>query len=119
MLKLVICDDLEKARYILREFIKKIDIKEVEIVGEAENGFELIELCKKVQPDVILLDIDMPGMGGIEAAREIKKIFPKTLYIFISAYPAHAIETFEVYPVDFILKPYSIERLERALASLF
>lgn len=114
-LKVVICDDNEKARYILRSYLEKLDLSEIEIISEANNGVELIDICRDTSPDVILLDIDMPGINGIDAAKKIIEFLPNASFIFITAYMSYAFDSFEVYPVDFILKPVSIERLEKSL----
>lgn len=115
LIKTVICDDNEKALYLLGEFIKKINLKEIELVGEAENGEKLIEACNKTSPDLVILDIDMPDINGITVAVEIMKRLPKTLFIFITAYPEYALDSFKVRPADYIIKPYSIEKLKGAL----
>lgn len=115
IVKTLICDDNEKARYILKEYLKIISAKEIEVIGEAENGYGLIELCKKNCPDLILLDIDMPFINGIETAKKIIEFLPNVTFIFITAYPSYSLEAFEVHPVDFILKPISTDRLEKSI----
>ena len=114
-LGVVICDDYKESRYILRRYIEKLNIKQVKVVAEAQDGNQLIDICRSTLPDIILLDIDMPGMGGIEAAKKIVKFLPNVSLIFITAYKSFAIEAFEVYPVDYILKPISIERLGKSI----
>ena len=103
VVKAMICDDNENARYVLKEFIKKIDKKEIVVIGEAKDGHELVKLCKNNKPDLILLDIDMPGINGIEAAKQIIDISPDILFIFTTAYSSYSIECFEVHPFDFLL----------------
>lgn len=115
IIKTVVCDDNEKARYILRQYIKRLSIKEIELSEEAKNGYELIELCKKIKPDLILLDIDMPFINGIDTAKKIIKFLPDISLIFITAYPSFSLQAFEVHAVDFIVKPVSIERLEKSI----
>lgn len=115
LIKTLICDDNEKARYILKEYLKIIPVQGIKVVGEAQNGYELIELCKKEYPDLILLDIDMPFINGIETAKQIIEFLPDISFIFITAYPSFSLEAFEVHPADFILKPVSIGRLEKSL----
>jgi len=118
IVKTIICDDNENSRYILNEFIKRINRKEILVIGEASNGNELIKLCQNNKPNLILLDIDMPGINGIETAKQIIKFSPDMFFIFTTAYPSFSIQCFEVHPFDFLLKPISIERLEKSLDSL-
>ena len=106
-LKVVICDDFEKARDIIKRYLEILNIREIEIIGEAQNGMELIDICKETHPDVILLDVDMPVITGIDAAKKIVEFLPKVSFIFITAHPSFAI--------DYILKPVSIERLEKSI----
>lgn len=115
LIKTLICDDNEKARYILKEYLKIISVREIEVVGETQNGYDLIDLCKKEHPDLILLDIDMPFMNGIETAKRIIEFLNDVSFIFITAYSSFSLESFEVHPADFILKPISIDRLEKSL----
>lgn len=110
-IKTIICDDNEKARYILCEYIKRLGMDEIEIIGQATGGFNLIDMCNHLSPDLILLDIDMPLINGIQAAKEILSFLPDVNFIFITAYPSYSIESFEVHPFDYILKPVIIERL--------
>lgn len=114
-LKVVICDDCEKTRQILKCYLEKLNIKEIEIIGEAQDGVELINICKEISPNIILLDIDMPGINGIDAAKKIIEFSPYTSFIFITGYSTYAADSFEVYPADYILKPFSIERLEKSI----
>lgn len=114
LIKTLICDDNEKARYILKEYIKIQPVRGIKVIGEAQNGYDLIDLCKKECPDLILLDIDMPFINGIETAKQIIEFFPNVCFIFITAYPSFSLEAFEVHPVDFILKPISTSRLEKS-----
>ena len=115
MLKVVICDDCEKARYILKCYFQKLHISQIEIIGEAQDGVELIEVCKKTTPDIIVSDIDMPNINGINAAKKIVEFLPDASFIFITGHLSYAVDSFEVYPVDYILKPISIERLEKSI----
>lgn len=114
-IKTVLCDDCKEARYLIKEYINQIAIPEIELVGETQNGYELIEFCKKNKPDLILLDIDMPFINGIETAKKIINFLPDVFFIFITAYPSFSLQAFEVHAVDYIVKPISIERLEKAL----
>lgn len=80
----------------------------------AENGRQLLELYRKYRPDVIFLDIDMPGLTGIEAAKTLAKEGP--LFVFTTAYDEYAVKAFELAAVDYLLKPYDAARLSEALS---
>lgn len=114
-IKTMICDDNENAIYIIREYLKKLSIQEIQIVGEYNSGYSLIEACKRNPVDLILLDVDMPFLNGIEASKKIINFLPDISFIFITAYPNFAISAFEVHAVDYIVKPISIERFEKSL----
>lgn len=114
-LKTIICDDYKEARYIIKEYIKKLEISEIEVVDEASDGQELIEKCKAVLPDIVILDINMPNMNGVEAAKHLIQSFPHISFVFTTAYTDFAIEAFDVYAMGYIVKPISIERLEKTL----
>lgn len=114
MIRCIIVDDEKPAReelkYLLRDFGK------LEIVGEASHGAEAIELNNRLKPDLIFLDISMPQLSGIEVAQIIiKEQKNKPLIIFVTAFEQFAVEAFEVNAIDYLLKPISKERLEKAL----
>jgi len=85
------------------------------VVGEATNGREALELCARLDPDVVLLDIRMPGMDGIEAARHLTALSDPPAVIFTTAHDEHALEAFEVHAVDYLVKPVRVQRLLSAL----
>lgn len=118
LINTIICDDNERARYFLHEIVNKIGKNEINIISHAKNGHELIKLSKQTKPDLILLDIDMPGINGIETAKKILETSPNIQFIFTTAYPSFSIECFEVHPFDYLLKPISIERLGRSFDAL-
>ena len=90
--------------------------RDVEVVGRAANGPEAVSLAESLEPDVVFLDIQMPGLTGFEAARQmVNKQLPVEL-VFVTAYDQHAIEAFEVNAVDYLLKPVDVTRLEQALS---
>ncbi len=91
-------------------------MREHEVVGEAANGREAIEGCAELEPDVVLLDIRMPGMDGLEAARHIAGAAVPPAVIFTTAYDDHALAAFESRAVDYLLKPVRASRLAGALA---
>ncbi len=87
----------------------------IEIVGRASNGLEALALVERVSPDVLFLDIQMPGLTGFEVARRLLEGERPAHIIFVTAYDQYAIEAFEVNAVDYILKPLEAPRLEQAL----
>ncbi len=87
----------------------------VEVIGQAGNGIEALETIGRVQPDLVFLDVQMPGLTGFEVARRMLDEGAASYIIFVTAYDQHAIEAFEVNAVDYLLKPVDPGRLETAL----
>jgi two-component system, LytTR family, response regulator AlgR len=115
-LKILVVDDELPARRRLRELVADLtDRLALEVVGEAANGRQAIELAGMQQPDVVLLDIRMPEIDGIEVARHLQKLPHAPAIIFTTAYDAYAIKAFEVHAIDYLLKPIRAARLEEAL----
>jgi two-component system response regulator AlgR len=114
--KVLIVDDEAPARERLKRLLGKLE--HVEVVGEAADGHAALEASDRLQPDVILLDIRMPGMDGLDAARELAKQADPPAVIFTTAYSEHALDAFEAEAVDYLVKPVRQERLEQALARL-
>ncbi len=112
-LKILIADDEAPARNRLREVLG--DIPNLNIVGEAQNGKELLELFAETTVDIVLLDIRMPQMDGIEAAEHLQKINPPPAIIFTTAFDAYALQAFDMNAVDYLLKPIRLERLQTAI----
>lgn len=115
-MRVLIVDDEKLAREELRFLLEEAG--GVEIVGEGENGFEAVDLCRKLKPDIVFLDIQMPGKSGIEAAAEIIMMEDPPAIIFQTAYDEFALKAFEVRAADYLLKPVSAQRLEAALSRL-
>lgn len=113
LLKVLIADDEEPARNRLRELLA--EIPDLVITGEARNGKEALALAAENLPDVMLLDIRMPEIDGIEAAEHALKLYRTPAVIFTTAYDAHAMQAFEMNAVDYLLKPIRRERLANAL----
>ncbi|MEO8671527.1 MAG: LytTR family DNA-binding domain-containing protein [Tahibacter sp.] len=112
-MKLLIVDDEAHARSKLLRFLLKVD--DVTIVGEAEDGIEALRAVAALRPDVVLLDIQMPGMGGLEVAAAL----PAGVHcVFVTAYDAYALRAFDLNAVDYLLKPYTRERLLATVARL-
>jgi len=106
----VIVDDEALARGMLREFLAAH--ADVEIVAECGNGFEAVKVVAEMRPDLLLLDIQMPKLDGFEV---LELIGGDVTVVFVTAYDQYAIRAFEVHAVDYLLKPFSAERLAEAL----
>ncbi|MEP7133015.1 MAG: LytTR family DNA-binding domain-containing protein [Acidobacteriota bacterium] len=109
--RVLIVDDEEPARLLLREILAAEP--GVEIVGEAENGFEAVRAASESRPDVAFLDIEMPKLNGFEVA---ELLAPEVAVVFVTAYDQWALKAFEIHAADYVLKPYRAERLREALA---
>jgi two-component system LytT family response regulator len=109
-LRIVIADDEDLARSLVREYLK--DALDVEIVAECTNGFQAVKTVADLKPDLLLLDIQMPRLDGFEVLDLVGR---ETNVIFITAYDQYAIKAFDVHAIDYLLKPFSAERLMEAL----
>lgn len=115
-LRVFIVDDELPARNRLRELLHDCnDQIALEIVGEAGNGLEALEKLAETPADVVLMDIRMPQMDGIELAQHLQKLDKPPVIIFTTAYDAYAIKAFEVRAIDYLLKPIRLGRLFDAL----
>ncbi len=112
-LNILIADDEAPARNRMRDLLS--DIENVAVVAEAKNGKEAIDLALQTKPDLLLLDIRMPLMNGIEAAQHAQKLEPKPHIIFTTAFDAYAIKAFDLNAIDYLLKPIRLERLQIAI----
>lgn len=112
-MKVLIVDDEQPARERLVRLLN--DIKGYEVAGEAANGPEAIERYNALKPEIILLDIRMPGMDGLETARHLMADETPPAVIFTTAYGDHALEAFDTHAVGYLLKPVRTEKLEEAL----
>jgi two-component system response regulator AlgR len=113
MPNILIVDDEPLARDRLRRMV--LALSQYEVVGEAGSGDEALELIGSLQPDILLLDISMPGMSGMNLAKVIQRGGLGTAVIFCTAYQNQALEAFEAEAVDYLVKPVRAERLEQAL----
>lgn len=113
MMNILIVDDEPLARSRLRDILG--DIGNNNIVGEACNGQEAVDRTTELQPNIILMDIRMPLMTGLEAAQKIAELDNPPTVIFTTAYDDHALEAFDANATDYLLKPIRRERLEKAL----
>jgi two-component system LytT family response regulator len=109
-MKVAIVDDEALARNLLREYLS--DCEDIEIVAECANGFEAVKAVTESKPDLLLLDIQMPRLDGFEVLELVGR---ETSVIFVTAYDKYALRAFDVHAVDYLLKPFSPERLREAL----
>jgi two-component system LytT family response regulator len=110
-IRIVIVDDEAPARALLREYC--VAHRDVEVVGECENGFEAVRAIGEKAPDVVLLDVQMPKLDGFEVLELLDR---PPVVVFVTAYDEYALRAFEVHAVDYVLKPVGRERLDKALA---
>ncbi|MFQ5667718.1 MAG: LytR/AlgR family response regulator transcription factor, partial [Candidatus Binatia bacterium] len=110
MIRTLIVDDEKLARERLRSFLRGID--DIEVIGEAKNGVEAVRLIGESVPDLVFLDVQMPGMNGL---RVLKAVNHRPQIVFATAFDEYAIQAFEVHAADYLLKPISGKRLEEAV----
>ena len=113
MLKILIIDDEAPARNRLRRMLS--EVPDTQIAGEAASSADALQLIPSVQPDVLLLDISMPGLSGMGLAQLLQKQGEAPAIIFCTAWSDQAVEAFECDAVDYLVKPVRAERLELAL----
>jgi two-component system LytT family response regulator len=112
MIRVLIVDDEAPARVKLQRWLSEND--DLEIIGEADNGLSAAEQIDSAQPDLVLLDIQMPGMSGLEVASQLTgERLP--LVVFTTAFDEHAVKAFELNAIDYLLKPYDKARLQHTL----
>ncbi|MCS6945445.1 MAG: LytTR family DNA-binding domain-containing protein [Sutterellaceae bacterium] len=117
MLKVLIVDDEPPARTRLQQLLADAATQmPLTVAGVADSGPAAIEVVQRLAPDVVLLDIQMPGMSGLEVARHLAARAQPPAVVFVTAYDEHALEAFEVQALDYLLKPVRLERLVAALA---
>ncbi len=109
-LRAVIVDDEPPALALLREYLTELG--DVEVVAECGNGFEAVAAVTRLDPDLLLLDIQMPQLSGFEVLEALDR---EVATVFITAYDEHAVRAFEVHAVDYLLKPFGTERLRQAI----
>jgi len=112
-LKAVLVDDERLARDELGFLLGQVG--GVTVIGQADNGVEALTTIDRLQPDIVFLDIQMPGLTGFEVARRLVEAHAASHIIFVTAYDQYAIEAFEVNAVDYILKPVDPSRLDVAV----
>jgi two-component system chemotaxis response regulator CheY len=112
--KILIVDDAAFMRMMIKDILSK---NGYDVVGEAENGAKAIEKYKELLPDLVIMDITMPEVDGIQAVKEIKKVNPESVVIMCSAMGQQAmvIESIQAGAKDFIVKPFQAERVVEAV----
>jgi two-component system LytT family response regulator len=110
-MRVAIVDDEELARRVLREYLSPLP--DVEVIAECANGFEAVKAVSELRPDLLLLDVQMPKLSGFEVLELVGK---EVAVVFTTAYDQYALRAFEVHAVDYLLKPFSPERLAEALS---
>ncbi|MEM9848398.1 MAG: response regulator, partial [Bacteroidota bacterium] len=110
MKKVIIIDDESAARKLIKQYLA--DYAELILVGEANNGVDAIKIINEFKPDLIFLDVQMPGLTGFEVLPHLEEI-PQI--IFSTAYDQYALKAFEVHAIDYLLKPYTKDRFRSAI----
>lgn len=110
-MRVMIVDDEDLARGLVREFLAKH--AGIEIVAECANGFDAVKAITELEPDLVFLDIQMPKLSGFDV---VELAGGKARYIFVTAFDQYALKAFDVHAVDYLLKPFSQQRLDAALA---
>lgn len=108
--RVLICDDEEDARLMLKQYLS--DFPEMELIDECVNGLESVKAIDALEPDLVFLDIQMPGLNGFQVLGQIRHI-PQI--IFSTAYDSFALKAFDSNAVDYLLKPYTRERFSQAV----
>jgi len=113
MIKAIVVDDEQLARDELCFQLQQL--VDVEVIGQAGNGLEALTTIERSDPDLVFLDVQMPGLTGFEVARRLLEDAQAPAVVFVTAFDQHAIEAFEVNAVDYLLKPVDAARLEQAV----
>ncbi|SHH41608.1 LytR/AlgR family response regulator transcription factor [Winogradskyella jejuensis] len=113
MKKVVIIDDESAGRQLIKQYLE--DYPELILLGEANNGVDAVKIINEFKPDLVFLDIQMPGMTGFDVLTHLEEL-PQI--IFSTAYDQYALKAFEVHAVDYLLKPYTKERFKIAVDKL-
>ena len=113
MKKVIIVDDESSGRQLIKEYLE--DFKDLILLGEANNGVDAVKIINEFKPDLVFLDIQMPGMTGFDVLKHLEEL-PQI--IFSTAYDQYALKAFEVHAVDYLLKPYTKERFKVAIERL-
>ncbi len=112
-IRVIIADDEPGMRLIERKMIERVE--GFVLVGEAEDGNELLQLVEEHRPQVVFLDVEMPGKTGVECARQIQDMDPGIILIFATAHDQYMGDAFEVYAFDYLIKPFRVDRVMQTL----
>ena len=112
-IRVVIADDDEGMRLIERKMIERVE--GFTLAGEAKDGDELLAMVAKLKPQIVFLDVEMPGKTGVECARVIQDTDPSIILIFATAHDEYMSDAFEVYAFDYLLKPFKVDRVMKTL----
>lgn len=115
-MRVLIVDDEPLARSRLSRLLAQIP--GYQLVAEAENGAQALQLCTDLTPDLVFLDIEMPGADGLSVAADLARIQPPPAVIFVTAHPQHALAAYQVAPADYLLKPIGLAQLQICLERL-
>ena len=113
VIRAVVVDDEQPARQELCFLLEQLD--DIDIVGQTDNGVDAMQVIRVQKPDLVFLDIQMPGRTGFEVARELVLRAVQTCVVFVTAYDQHAIAAFEVNAIDYLLKPVGTDRLAQTI----
>lgn len=116
-MKAILVDDeilpLEKLKKMLEN-----DIENMSVVGTYLNPLEVEAMVKQLQPDIVFLDIEMPGLNGLQLGERIQEAYPEIEIVFVTAFDRYAVQAFELYAIDYIMKPIQLERLQMTIQRL-
>ena len=110
-IRAVIVDDEDLARQVLREYLGGEE--DIEVVAECSNGFDAVKIVSEHRPDLLFLDVQMPKLDGFEV---LELIGNEIAVVFVTAYDQYAMKAFDAHAVDYLLKPFSLDRFEKAIA---
>ncbi len=116
-MRIIIADDEPLARKRLQRLLG--EIANTELIGEASNGQQAVELCSRLQPDILLLDIRMPEVDGLQAAEQLSQLERPPAIIFTTAYDSHALAAFETQAIAYLLKPIRRKDLQNSIEKAY
>lgn len=112
-LRILLVDDEPPALQRLRQLLDPVG--GVQVVGCESRAERVAERCRELKPDLVLMDVEMPGINGVRLARQLRELEPAPAVVFVTAYEEHAVAAFELAAVDYLVKPVRSERLAQAL----
>ena len=116
-MRAILVDDERLALRQLKQMLER-DVDGVEVIAMFSNPNEVIDGVLRHRPDVVLLDIHMPGVNGLNLARQIQSNVPNTEIVFVTAYDQYAVQAFDLYALDYIMKPIQTNRLQQSIFRL-